>query len=101
MIIITVYLFGLQIKDVQEETIKEEDVVLLRIRVMKEGETVMVLEMEDNMMDMQGVREILCVAVIIVNSLDITTMKRMIVVKNLDSQKSFIKLQVTFGHDLL
>ena len=95
------YLFGLQIKDVQEETIKEEDVVLLRIRVMKERETVMVLEMEDNMMDMQGVREILCVAVIIVNSLDIITMKRMIVVKNLDSQKSFIKLQVRFGNDLL
>ena len=68
---------------------------------MREKETVMDLEMEDNMMDMQGVREILCVEVIIVNSLDITTMKRMIVVKNLDSQKSFIKLQVTFGHDLL
>ena len=101
MIIITVYLFGLQIKGVLEEIFREEDVVPLRIPVMKVRETVMDLEMEDNMMEMQGVREILCVAVIIVNSLDIITMKRMIVVKNLDSQKSFIKLQVTFGHDLL
>ena len=78
-----------------------EDAVLHRILVTLAKETVMDLEMEDNMMEMQGVREILCVAVIIVNSLDIITMKRMIVVKNLDSQKSFIKLQVTFGHDLL
>ena len=82
-------------------TITEEDAVHQKFPATMVRETVMVLEMEDNMMDMQGVREILCVAVIIVNSLDITTMKRMIVVKNLDSQKSFIKLQVTFGHDLL
>ena len=91
----------LLVRDVLEEIIRGEDVVLQRIHVMREKETVMDLEMEDNMMDMQGVREILCVEAIIVNSLELTTMKRMIVAKNLDSQKSFIKLQVRFGHDLL
>ena len=52
---------------------------------MKEKETVMDLEMEVSMMDMQDVKEILCVEVTIVNSLDIITMKRMIAVKSQDN----------------
>ena len=77
----------LQVRGVLEETIKEEDVVLQRILVMKEKETVMDLEMEDNMMDMQDVREILCVAATIVNSLDTIIMKKMIAVKNQNQNK--------------
>ena len=78
----------LLVRDVLEEIIRGEDVVLLRIHVMREKETVMDLEMEDNMMDMQGVREILCVEAIIVNSLELTTMKKMIAVRNQNQKKS-------------
>ena len=78
----------LLVRDVLEEIIRGEDVVLLRIHVMREKETVMDLEMEDNMMDMQGVREILCVEAIIVNSLELITMKKMIAVRNQNQKKS-------------
>ena len=78
----------LLVRDVLEEIIRGEDVVLQRIHVMREKETVMDLEMEDNMMDMQGVREILCVEAIIVNSLELITMKKMIAVRNQNQKKS-------------
>ena len=64
------------------ETIKEDDVVHLRIHVMKERETVMDLMMEVNMMVMKDVKVILCVAATIVRSLVITTMRKMTVVRN-------------------
>ena len=78
----------LLVRDVLEEIIRGEDVVLQRIHVMREKETVMDLEMEDNMMDMQGVREILGVEAIIVNSLELITMKKMIAVRNQNQKKS-------------
>ena len=87
-LILEIYLSLLLVRDVLEEIIRGEDVVLLRIHVMREKETVMDLEMEDNMMDMQGVREILCVEAIIVNSLELITMKKMIAVRNQNQKKS-------------
>ena len=50
--------------------------------MMKEKETVMVLVMVVSMMDMRDVKEILYVEVTIARNLDITTMRRMIAVKN-------------------
>ena len=82
MIIITVYLFGLQIKGVLEEIFREEDVVPLRIPVMKVRETVMDLEMEVSMMDTKDVKEILFVDPTIVSSLEPTSIPRMTVVKD-------------------
>jgi len=73
-----------QVKDVVDVTTKVEGVVLLRTLVMKERVTVMDLVMEVVMMAMQDAKENLCVVVIIVNSLVLTTMKRMIVVRNLN-----------------
>ena len=87
-LILEIYLSLLLVRDVLEEIIRGEDVVLLRIHVMREKETVMDLEMEDNMMDMQGVREILYVEAIIVNSLELITMKKMIAVRNQNQKKS-------------
>ena len=49
---------------------------------MKVKETVMVLLMEVNMMDIEDVKEILYVAAIIARNLESTSMKRTIVVKN-------------------
>ena len=60
-----------------------EDVVHHRTPVMKEKETVMDLVTEVNMMVMLAAREILCVAVTTVRSLDTITMRRMIAVKDL------------------
>jgi len=60
----------------------ERDVVLQRILVMKVRETVMDLLMEVNMMAMQDVNLVLCVAATIVESLDCTIMRRMIVVRD-------------------
>ena len=65
------------------ETIKEEDAALLRILVMKEKETVMVLVMVVSMMVMLDVKEILNVEVIIVRNLELTTMRRMTVARSL------------------
>ena len=70
------------IRDVLGETFKEDDVVLQRIHVMKERETVMDLVMEVNMMVMKDAREILCVAATTVRSLVITITRRMIAVRN-------------------
>ena len=49
---------------------------------MKVKETVMVLLMEVNMMDIEDVKEILYVAAIIARNLESTSMKRTTVVKN-------------------
>jgi len=65
-----------------DATIKAEGAVLQRTLVMKERVTVMDLLMEVVMMAMQGVKEFLCVAVIIVRSLVPTTTTRMTVVRN-------------------
>ena len=64
-------------------TTKAEGAVHLRILVMKERVTVMDQVMEVVMMAMQGVKENLCVGVIIVKSLENIITKKMIVVKNL------------------
>ena len=61
-----------------------EDVVLQRSPVRKERETVMDLLTVVNMTAMQGVREILSVEVIIVNSLAITITRKMTAVRSLD-----------------
>jgi hypothetical protein len=70
------------------ETSKAEGAVLLGILVMKERVTVMDQGMEVVMMAMQGAGENLCVAVIIVKSLVLTTMTRMIVVRNQNQRNS-------------
>ena len=61
----------------------ERDVVLQKIPVMKVKEIVMDQQMEVNMMAMQDVKEILFVAATIVSSLEHTSMRRMIAVKDL------------------
>jgi len=61
-------------------TMMEEDVVLQRILVGKERETVTDQVMEVLMMDTEVVVETLFVAVTIVSSLVLTTMRKMIVV---------------------
>jgi len=71
-----------QVNDAVDVTTKAEGVVHLRILVMKERVTVMDQVMEVVMMAMQGAGENLCVGVIIVRSLVLTTMTRMIVVRN-------------------
>ena len=58
------------------------DAALLRIHVMKVRETVMDLEMEVSMMDIEDVKEILFVAPTIVYSLEPTSIPRMTVVKD-------------------
>ena len=63
-------------------TTKAEGAVHLRTLVMKERVTVMDLVMEVVTMAMQGAGENLYVGVIIVRSLVLTTMTRMIVVRN-------------------
>ena len=63
-------------------TTKEEDAALLRIHVMKEKVIAMDQVMGVNMMVMMVVKEILCVEVTIVRSLDITTMRRMTAVRS-------------------
>ena len=60
----------------------ERDVVLQKIPVMKGKEIVMDQQMEVNMMAMQDVKEILFVAATIVSSLEHTSMRRMIAVKD-------------------
>ena len=71
-----------KIRDVPGGTFKEDDVVHLRIRVMRERETVMDLVMEVNMMVMKDVKEILCVAATIVYSSDHIIIPKMTVVRN-------------------
>jgi len=66
-----------KVRDVQEETLMEEDVVHQKIHVTMERETVMDLLMVELMMDMLDAREILCVAATIVRSLVTTIMRRM------------------------
>ena len=58
------------------------DVVHQRTPVMRVSVTVMALLMEVNMMVMPAVKEILCVAATIVESLACISMRRMTVVKN-------------------
>ena len=58
------------------------DAALQRIRVMKEKETVMDLEMEDNMMDTEDAREILCVDPTTVFNLELTSIPRMTAVRD-------------------
>ena len=70
-----------------------EDVVLLKILVMKVKVTVMVLVMEVFMIIIVDVREILSVAAITVRSLDITIMKRMIAVRTQIQVSNFIKFK--------
>ena len=48
---------NLQVRDAVDVTSRAGDVVLQRTLVRRERETVMDLVTEDNMMDMQGVRE--------------------------------------------
>ena len=67
-----------------EETTRVEDVALLRTPVMRDRVTVMDLVMEVAMMAMLVARENSNVAAIIVNSLEITTMRRMTAVRNHD-----------------
>ena len=62
-------------------TSRAGDVVLQRTLVMRERETVMDLVTEDNMMDMQGVRETWSVVVTTARSSDITTTRRMTAVR--------------------
>ena len=59
------------------------DVVLRRILVMRERETVMDLVMVVSMMVMLGAGEILCVAATTVSSLELTTTPRMTAVRDL------------------
>ena len=61
------------------EIITEEDVARQRIHVGMERETVMDLQMEELMMDMQDVEEILFVEATTARSLVSTTTRRMIV----------------------
>eukprot|EP00092_Neocalanus_flemingeri_P056749 GFUD01067318.1.p1 GENE.GFUD01067318.1~~GFUD01067318.1.p1 ORF type:complete len:297 (+),score=61.61 GFUD01067318.1:1-891(+) len=86
----------IKVKDAVVEIIKDEDVVLQRILVMKEKETVMALVMVVVMMVVLGVKEVLCVEAIIVKSLVHSTMKRTTAVKilqhQLENQKQFIIL---------
>ena len=67
-------------------TTKEEDVALLRIHVMKEKVIVMDLVMVVNMMAMPDVKELSCVEVIIVRSLELITMRKMTVVSSRQNQ---------------
>ena len=61
----------------------ERDVVLQKIPVMKVKEIVMDQQMEVNRMAMQDVKEILFVEATIALSLEHTSMRRMIAVKDL------------------
>ena len=72
-----IFFYIFQVRDVQEETLMEEDVVHQRIHVTMERETVMDLLMVELMMVMLDAREILCVAATIVRSLVTTIMRRM------------------------
>jgi len=65
---------------VLEEIIMEGDVAPLRFPVTMEKETVMALEMEEQMMEMQDVNQDWSVDPTIVRSLASTTMRRMTVV---------------------
>jgi len=80
-----------------DATIKAEGAVLQRTLVMKERVTVMDLLMEVVMMAMQGVKENLCVAVIIVRSLVLTTTTKMTVVRN-QNQRNHNLLQHPHQH---
>ena len=80
-------------------TTKAEGAVHLRILVMKERVTVMDQVMEVVMMAMQGAEENLCVGVIIVRSLVLTTMTRMIVVRN-QNQRNHHHLHQPHQHHL-
>jgi len=72
----------LQVKDVEDVILMARDVVLQRIHVMKEKETVMDLETEVNMMDIEDAREISCVDPTIVSSLEPTFIPRMTAVRD-------------------
>ena len=78
------YMNHLQVKDAVVEIIKVEDVALLRNLAMKERVTVMDLVMEVVMMAIQDAKENYCVEAIIVEGSGHTSMRRMIVVRNLN-----------------
>ena len=67
-------------------TIKEEDAALLRIHVAKEKGTVMDQVMGVSMMAIMDAKELSCVAVIIVRSLELITMRKMTVVNSHQNQ---------------
>jgi len=72
----------LQVRDAEVVILTARDVVLQRIRVMKEKETVMDLEMEDNMMNTEDVREILYVDPTTVFNLELTFIPKMTAVRD-------------------
>ena len=76
-------MFHIQVRSVLAGTTMVRDVVLQRIHVMKERETVMDLVMVVSMMVMLGAGEILCVAATTVSSLELTTTPRMTAVRDL------------------
>jgi len=76
------HLNRLKVKDVLEETTKEEDAALLKTPAMKAKVTAMDLLMVEPMMDMLDAKEISSVEAITANSLDITTIPRMIAVRD-------------------
>ena len=77
-----------KVKDAVVAITKAEGVVHLRVLVMKEKETVMVLVMEVAMMAIEVVEETLSVEATTARSLELTITRRMIVVRNLPSQRA-------------
>ena len=77
-----------KVKDAVVAITKAEGVVHLRVLVMKEKETVMVLVMEVAMMAIEVVEETLSVEATTARSLVLTITRRMIVVRNLPSQRA-------------
>ena len=75
------------------------DVVLRRILVMRERETVMDLVMVVSMMVMLGAGEILCVAATTVSSLELTTTPRMTAVRDLMVRSQLSLLQPLVATD--
>lgn len=86
----------LQVRDAEVVILTARDVALQRIRVMKEKETVTDQEMEDNMMDTEGVREILCVDPTIVFNLELTSIPRMTAVRGHSAPLSASQTVATF-----
>ena len=82
---------NLQVRDAVDVTSRAGDVVLQRTLVRRERETVMDLVTEDNMMDMQGVRETWSVVVTTARSSEPITTLKMIAVR---SQIIHLLLQV-------
>jgi len=76
-----------QAKDVLGVTTMEEDAALHKILVAKERVIVMVRATEEEMMEIEVVGEILYVAAIIARNLACTTMKKMIAVSSLPTNR--------------